>query len=181
MGMFQLVALGSGQDEGELEWREGEFNPTAIQSFQVTHAEYTGNSPCEKAKARRFSWASAMQWASPSTRRESVVCLLCNTAPRCNSPRSPSLISKIHHVLVLGRMGKSNGEFYKFLIRLLWVIQEALQFIFHSIILWVADGNISHRIEKFNFGPRIRGLVVPLAGAEQISQNGQLKCLWHLE
>ncbi|KAJ1364239.1 hypothetical protein KIN20_024287 [Parelaphostrongylus tenuis] len=34
-------------------------------------------------------------------------------------------------------------------------------------------GNISHRIEKFNFGPRVRGLVTPLAGAEQISQTGQ--------
>ncbi|KJH42347.1 hypothetical protein DICVIV_11658 [Dictyocaulus viviparus] len=34
------------------------------------------------------------------------------------------------------------------------------------------SGNISHRIEKFNFGPRVRGLVSPLAGAEQISQSG---------
>lgn len=34
-------------------------------------------------------------------------------------------------------------------------------------------GNISHRIEKFNFGPRIPGLVTPLAGAEHISQSGQ--------
>ncbi|PIO77262.1 hypothetical protein TELCIR_00628 [Teladorsagia circumcincta] len=34
-------------------------------------------------------------------------------------------------------------------------------------------GNISHRIEKFNFGPRVRGLVAPLAGAEQISMSGQ--------
>lgn len=35
------------------------------------------------------------------------------------------------------------------------------------------SGNISHRIEKFNFGPRVRGLVAPLAGAEQISESGQ--------
>lgn len=35
------------------------------------------------------------------------------------------------------------------------------------------SGNISHRFEKFNFGPRVRGLVTPLAGAEQISQSGQ--------
>ncbi|CAJ0609161.1 unnamed protein product [Cylicocyclus nassatus] len=35
------------------------------------------------------------------------------------------------------------------------------------------SGNISHRIEKFNFGRRIRGLVAPLAGAEQISESGQ--------
>ncbi|WKY16115.1 hypothetical protein Q1695_001081 [Nippostrongylus brasiliensis] len=35
------------------------------------------------------------------------------------------------------------------------------------------SGNISHRIEKFNFGPRVRGLVAPLAGAEQISMSGQ--------
>ncbi|VDM54906.1 unnamed protein product [Angiostrongylus costaricensis] len=35
------------------------------------------------------------------------------------------------------------------------------------------SGNISHRVEKFNFGPRVRGLVTPLAGAEQISQSGQ--------
>ncbi|EPB80592.1 hypothetical protein ANCCEY_00306 [Ancylostoma ceylanicum] len=34
-------------------------------------------------------------------------------------------------------------------------------------------GNISHRIEKFNFGRRVRGLVAPLAGAEQISESGQ--------
>lgn len=34
-------------------------------------------------------------------------------------------------------------------------------------------GNISHRIEKFTFGPRISGLVAPLAGAEQISLTGQ--------
>ncbi|CAI2358218.1 unnamed protein product [Caenorhabditis sp. 36 PRJEB53466] len=34
-------------------------------------------------------------------------------------------------------------------------------------------GNISHRIEKFNFGPRIPGLVTPLAGAEHISYSGQ--------
>lgn len=34
-------------------------------------------------------------------------------------------------------------------------------------------GNISHRIEKFNFGPRIPGLVTPLAGAEHISESGQ--------
>ena len=33
-------------------------------------------------------------------------------------------------------------------------------------------GNISHRIEKFNFGPRIPGLVTPLAGAEHISESG---------
>ncbi|KIH57464.1 hypothetical protein ANCDUO_12346 [Ancylostoma duodenale] len=35
------------------------------------------------------------------------------------------------------------------------------------------SGNISHRIEKFNFGRRVRGLVAPLAGAEQISESGQ--------
>uniref|UniRef100_A0A8R1DS39 Endoplasmic reticulum vesicle transporter C-terminal domain-containing protein n=1 Tax=Caenorhabditis japonica TaxID=281687 RepID=A0A8R1DS39_CAEJA len=35
------------------------------------------------------------------------------------------------------------------------------------------SGNISHRIEKFNFGPRIPGLVTPLAGAEHISASGQ--------
>ncbi|CAO4387089.1 unnamed protein product [Caenorhabditis nigoni] len=35
------------------------------------------------------------------------------------------------------------------------------------------QGNISHRIEKFNFGPRIPGLVTPLAGAEHISESGQ--------
>ncbi|KHJ94297.1 hypothetical protein OESDEN_05779 [Oesophagostomum dentatum] len=35
------------------------------------------------------------------------------------------------------------------------------------------SGNISHRIEKFNFGRRVRGLVAPLAGAEQISEGGQ--------
>ncbi|VDO21150.1 unnamed protein product [Haemonchus placei] len=35
------------------------------------------------------------------------------------------------------------------------------------------SGNISHRIERFNFGPRISGLVAPLAGAEQISKSGQ--------
>uniref|UniRef100_A0A183DVN8 COPIIcoated_ERV domain-containing protein n=1 Tax=Gongylonema pulchrum TaxID=637853 RepID=A0A183DVN8_9BILA len=33
-------------------------------------------------------------------------------------------------------------------------------------------GNISHRIERFNFGSRIYGLVTPLAGTEQISENG---------
>ncbi|KAK6060223.1 hypothetical protein COOONC_02127 [Cooperia oncophora] len=36
-----------------------------------------------------------------------------------------------------------------------------------------SSGNISHRIEKFNFGPRVRGLVAPLAGAEQISKSGK--------
>lgn len=35
------------------------------------------------------------------------------------------------------------------------------------------QGNISHRVEKFNFGPRIPGLVTPLAGAEHISESGQ--------
>ncbi|CAI5453944.1 unnamed protein product [Caenorhabditis angaria] len=35
------------------------------------------------------------------------------------------------------------------------------------------SGNISHRIEKFNFGPRIPGLVTPLSGAEHISESGQ--------
>ncbi|OZC09067.1 peptidase family M1 [Onchocerca flexuosa] len=33
-------------------------------------------------------------------------------------------------------------------------------------------GNVSHRIERFNFGPRIYGLVTPLAGIEQISETG---------
>ncbi|VDK75630.1 unnamed protein product [Litomosoides sigmodontis] len=33
-------------------------------------------------------------------------------------------------------------------------------------------GNVSHRIERFNFGPRIYGLVTPLAGMEQISETG---------
>lgn len=35
-------------------------------------------------------------------------------------------------------------------------------------------GNISHRIERFNFGPRIYGLVTPLAGVEQISETGYI-------
>ncbi|KAK6110687.1 Endoplasmic reticulum vesicle transporter family protein [Brugia pahangi] len=33
-------------------------------------------------------------------------------------------------------------------------------------------GNLSHRIERFNFGPTIYGLVTPLAGIEQISETG---------
>uniref|UniRef100_A0A915PIS7 Endoplasmic reticulum vesicle transporter C-terminal domain-containing protein n=1 Tax=Setaria digitata TaxID=48799 RepID=A0A915PIS7_9BILA len=33
-------------------------------------------------------------------------------------------------------------------------------------------GNVSHRIERFSFGPRIYGLVTPLAGIEQISETG---------
>ncbi|MFH4980518.1 hypothetical protein AB6A40_007227 [Gnathostoma spinigerum] len=33
-------------------------------------------------------------------------------------------------------------------------------------------GNTSHRIERLNFGPRIPGLVTPLAGTEQISASG---------
>lgn len=31
------------------------------------------------------------------------------------------------------------------------------------------DGNISHRIERFHFGPHIWGLVTPLAGNEQFA------------
>ncbi|MCP9265638.1 hypothetical protein DINM_020979 [Dirofilaria immitis] len=34
-----------------------------------------------------------------------------------------------------------------------------------------SPGNVSHRIERFNFGPRIYGLVTPLAGVEQISET----------
>ncbi|VDN07157.1 unnamed protein product [Thelazia callipaeda] len=40
-----------------------------------------------------------------------------------------------------------------------------------NICLFLA-GNVSHRIERFNFGPRIHGLVTPLAGVEQISETG---------
>ncbi|KAK6035040.1 hypothetical protein COOONC_27453 [Cooperia oncophora] len=36
--------------------------------------------------------------------------------------------------------------------------------------------NISHRIEKL-FGPRNRGLVAPLAGAEQITKSGKSRYL----
>uniref|UniRef100_A0A915EA13 Endoplasmic reticulum vesicle transporter C-terminal domain-containing protein n=1 Tax=Ditylenchus dipsaci TaxID=166011 RepID=A0A915EA13_9BILA len=35
----------------------------------------------------------------------------------------------------------------------------------------VVNGNISHRIERFHFGPHVWGLVSPLAGHEQISDK----------
>lgn len=40
-------------------------------------------------------------------------------------------------------------------------------------MIFAEQRNISHRIEQFNFGPRVTGLVSPLAGAEQISESGQ--------
>lgn len=49
-------------------------------------------------------------------------------------------------------------------------ILAAIDFVFKFI-----EGNISHRIEKFNFGPRISGLVAPLSGAEQISESGNFQ------
>lgn len=35
-----------------------------------------------------------------------------------------------------------------------------------------STSNTSHRIERFNFGQHIRGLVTPLAGSEQMSTSG---------
>jgi hypothetical protein len=43
-----------------------------------------------------------------------------------------------------------------------------------SITASVSDYNFSHRIERFSFGKRIPGLVMPLAGMEQISTESEL-------
>ncbi|GMT06535.1 hypothetical protein PENTCL1PPCAC_28709 [Pristionchus entomophagus] len=63
-----------------------------------------------------------------------------------------------------GRIPVRKGKTEKFLVAL-------------SSSLFHAHGdtkqrNVSHRIEQFNFGPRVTGLVSPLAGAEQISESG---------
>jgi hypothetical protein len=40
------------------------------------------------------------------------------------------------------------------------------------------DGsNLSHRIERFNFGQHIWGLIQPLSGTEKISQKGKTEHL----
>uniref|UniRef100_A0A0N5AMK5 Endoplasmic reticulum-Golgi intermediate compartment protein 2 n=1 Tax=Syphacia muris TaxID=451379 RepID=A0A0N5AMK5_9BILA len=42
-------------------------------------------------------------------------------------------------------------------------------------------GNVSHRIGRLNFGPRIPGLVMPLAGTEQISESGRAEYRYFLK
>lgn len=114
MGMFQLVALGSGQDEGELKSEKKEnstqlqlnrFRPRVQNTREIPRAKrqrHTDSCEHRQCNGPHHPQGGSQWYVFPAIQ------LLCN------SPKST--ISKIHHVLVLGRMGKSNGEFYKFMI-----------------------------------------------------------------
>ncbi|GMT35544.1 hypothetical protein PFISCL1PPCAC_26841, partial [Pristionchus fissidentatus] len=64
-----------------------------------------------------------------------------------------------------GRIPVRKGKTEKFLVAL-------SSGLFHGHGDAGQNRNISHRIEQINFGPRVTGLVSPLAGAEQISESG---------
>lgn len=40
------------------------------------------------------------------------------------------------------------------------------------LTLSLSEVNFSHRIERFNFGPHVWGLVTPLAGVTEVAPEG---------
>ncbi|VDD95058.1 unnamed protein product [Enterobius vermicularis] len=59
--------------------------------------------------------------------------------------------------------------------------EVGIEAILNHISGMASKGNISHRIEKLHFGPRIPGLVTPLAGTEQISKSGSAEYRYFLK